>query len=296
MTAINRFTCSSNDLTTGVSPNCDPQIGATEKLIFTNESFEITDVATGQLEATWLAGIEAGTVHPLPLIEEFSNESEEDTYYTSPVTSLQAFIREGKQGFKYMIKFVPGLHARLRTGLNGKRMRLFMVDASNNVIGTSPDGTKVKGWVSGTLRVEKWQQSDGSNLSFTVIKFIAESSIETNDQVAVFPVSFNIKGLNGVQPASLELVGTPIATSVVVDVVGAEDGVAIEGITLPADFTFTKASDGSAQTIATVTESGTVPGRYTLAGTGLVTGLLNLNGIVTVGTDYFKGTAVTVTI
>lgn len=295
MANYNQFSCSEADLTTGVAPKCDVNIGATEKLIFTTEDFEVDTIVDAKLEATWLAGVAAQTVFPLPLVEESSNESEDDTYYTSPITSLKTFIREGKPGFKYMIKFEPNLHARLRAGMNGKRMRLVQVDSTNNVIGTTPDGVVFKGWVSGTLRVEKWMQSDGSNLSFTVITFVAESALESNDQIAVFQVNWNIKGMNGIQPAALEVVSAS-ATEVVVDVMGAMDGAAIEGLTLPAEFVFTKTSDGTAQTISSVTESLTIPGRYTLAGTGLVSGPLNLDGVITLAGEYFKGTAVTVTI
>jgi len=295
MANYNQFSCSEADLTTGISAKCDVNIGATEKLIFTSEDFEIDTIANAKLEATYLAGIAAQTVFPLPLIEESSNESEDDTYYTSSITSLKTFIREGKPGFKYMIKFEPNLHARLRSGMNGKRMRLIQVDSTNNVIGMTPDGIVFKGWISGTLRVEKWQQSDGSNLSFSVITFVAESALESNDQIAVFPVTWNIKGLNGVQPASLEVFSAS-ATSVVVDVMGAMDGVAIEGLDNPSQFKLLKASDGTAQTITTVTESATIPGRYTLAGTGLVTGTVNLDGVITLAGDYFKGTSVTVTV
>ena len=294
MADYNRFTCSETNLTTGTSPRCDVQIGAAEKLFLATEAHEFETITEAMTESEWTADIIAKTLFPLPLVEEFSNESEEDTYYTSPVTSLRTFIREGKHGFKFMTKFIPDLHARLRSGVNGKTMRLIQVDAVNNVIGTK-DGVKFKGWKSGTLRVEKWQPSDGSNLAFTVITFMSESAFETNENIATFKVDWNIKGLNGVQRAALEVVGTPSATEIVVDVLNNEDGSAIEGLTLPAEFELLKA-DGTTQTITTVTESSTIPGRYTLAGTALVTGTLSLKDVVTVGSEYYEGIAATVTI
>lgn len=293
--AYNQFTSSETELLSGVSENCDPQIGVTEKLILTTESFEIATKVLAQTESTWTNGIVAGTVYPLPPVEEYADESEEATYYTSPVSGWKTFVKEGKHSFVYRIKFNPGLHARLRFGINGKKMRLFQVDGTKNVIGTSPDGVKVKGWVSGLIRVELWKPSDGSNIAFTVIKFTAESAVESNDQIAVFPVTFDIVNMNGVQPVTVTVFSAS-STSVVVDLDGTEDGVAISGLTSPAEFLFTKASDGAAQTISTVTESSTIDGRYTLAGTGLVTGPVNLNGVVTLAGAYYKGTAATATI
>jgi hypothetical protein len=295
MADYNRFELSDANLTTGISPRADVQIGAAEKIFLTDEAFEFDTISSAQTLADWVSAITAKTLFPLPLVEEFSNESEEDTYYTSPITSLRTFVREGKHGFKYMIKFNPALHARLRAGINGKTMRLIQVDAVNNVIGTK-DVLKFKGWSSGTLRVEKWKPSDGSNLSFTIITFMSESAFETNENIATFKVDWNIKGLNGVQQAAIEVVGTPTATEIIVDVLNNEDGSAIEGLTLPAEFELLKASDSSAQTISSVTESTTIPGRYTLAGTALVTGTINLADVVTVGSEYYEGIAATVTI
>jgi hypothetical protein len=193
-----------------------------------------------------------------------------------------------------MIKFNPSLHARLRAGVNGRSMRMYWVDSTKNVVGTSPDGVVFKGWKSGTLRVEKWQPSDGSNLSFTKIKFVAQSTVETEDQIAIFPVDWDIKELNGIIPASLTVVGTPNATALVVDVAASDSGTPIEGL-LVGDFTFIEAA-GTPETITVCEESATIPGRYTLTAAAFVTGTINLDGVVTLAGENYKGTAKAVTI
>lgn len=292
--AYNVFECDSNGVITGISPNCEVIIGAPEKIFLTKEGFSFASEADAKNETKWNDAIEAEDILPLPLIEEFTDNSEDDTYYVSPITNIATFIREGKTDFTFMFKFDPCLYKRLR-GLNGKRMRLMYADSGNNVIASSPDGVKFQGVVSATLRVQKWISSTGDNLSFIPVRFVVESSTERNDQIAAFNVSWNIKGLNGIQPASLTVVSAS-ATSIVVDVAQSCDGVAIEGITTPAEFSLIKASDSSAQTITTVTESGTIPGRYTLAGTGLVTGSVNIAGVLSLAGSFYKGTAATVTI
>lgn len=296
MANYNQFFCSTNDLVSGSDPNCDVQIGAPEKLIFTPLDFSFATIALAQDIANWNTAIAAEEVFPLPLVEEYTNDSEDDTYYTSNVTSLQAFVREGKQAMTYMIKFNPSLHARLRSGMNGKAMRLITVDATNKVVGTSPDGVIFQGWKSGTLRVEKWRPSDGSNLSFTVIKFVAESTEETDDNVSVFQGDAGLKALNGIIPASLSVVGTPTATEIVVGIATADGGTPIEGITEETDFLVYKADGVTTEAVTGVAESATIPAQYTLTGAAFETlGTVNLNGVVSLANENYSGTAVVVT-
>lgn len=292
---INQFTSSSTDVITGKSENCEVLIGVPTRAFLTTDDFEFATITAAKTESEWVDGITEESILPIPDILEYTDNSEDDTYWVSPVNSVAKFIREGKTDNRIMCLFEPGLYRRLR-GLNGKKMRLFYADGAGNVMGTSPDNTVIKGVSLGTLRVEKWIHSTGDNPTFIPIRFVMDSGIERNDQVAMFNVTWNINSLNGIQPLSLTVVGTPSSTSVVVDIEGTDDGVALEGLTLPAQFSFIKASDGSSQTISTVTESTTVPGRYTLAGTGLVTGSLNIKDVITLAGAYYKGTAVTVTI
>ena len=293
--SYNQFSCATNDVITGISAGCDVQIGAIEKVIFAKESQEFATQTAAETEAEWGTAIAAKALLPLPLIEEFEDNSEDDVYYTSPITSLETFIREGKANFTFKYKFDPCLHKRLR-GFNGQRLRMYMIDGSNNVLGTSPDDTVFKGFVSGTLRVQKWTPSTGDNLSFTVVKFVIESGVEYNDQIAVISVDWNIKDLNGVQPATLTVIGTPSAESIVVDVAESCSGVAIEGITEVTDFEVLEADGTTEEPVTVVAESATVPGRYTLTGVAFESGgTVNLDGVITLTGDYYQGTAADLT-
>jgi len=292
--AYNVFTKPNLEVLTGVSVNSDVQIGAPEKMFFTPENFSFANKAAAILQATWTAGIVAQDILPIPFVEEYTDNSEKTTYYVSPITKIATKVREGKFDITFKIKFDPALYIRLRA-LNGTQMRMLWVDGSNHVVGTSPDGTAVKGILSGTIEVEMWETSTGDNLSFIPVRFVAESSTERNDQVAIFDVAWNIKGLNGVQPVTITPV-TSIATLITVDITITDDAVPLEGLTAATQFSLLKASDGTAQTIATVTPSATIPGRYALAGTGLVTGTLSLANAVTaslttqVGSQFYKAT------
>jgi len=291
--SYNQFSCSSADVITGITPGCDIQIGAPEKLFFTNVDFQFDTETLAKTESQWGIDIAAQDILPSPLVEEFDDNSEDDTYYVSPITSLATFIREGKADFTFRFKYDPCLDKRLR-GLNGQQKRLIWVDASNNVVGTSPDDTVFKGIISGTLRVQKWKMSTGDNISFTEIRFAAESNYERSDQVAAYKADFNIKGLNGIQPATLTEVSSS-ATEIVVDVTTSCGGIAIEGLT-DSDFVFYEGSTTTEEAITGAVESATIPGRYTLSGAAFVTGTLNLRDVVTLSGSYYKGTALAITI
>jgi len=292
--AYNVFTKPNLEVLTGVSVNSDVQIGAPEKMFFTPESFSFANKAAAILQATWTAGIVSQDILPIPFVEEYTDNSEKTTYYVSPITKIATKVREGKFDITFKIKFDPALYIRLRA-LNGTQMRMLWVDGSNHVVGTSPDGTAVKGVLSGTIEVEMWETSTGDNLSFIPIRFVAESSTERNDQVAIFDVAWNIKGLNGVQPVTIATSG-PSASALTVDITITDDAVPLEGLTLTTQFSALKASDGAALTITEVTPSTTIPGRYALAITSNVTGTINLAGVVALGTQFYKGTATAYTV
>lgn len=283
----NQFPCSTAELLSGVSKNCEIQVGVARKLFFTDETFQFaTQSAAQDSSAALVAGIVARTVYPLPYVEEFSNDSEDDTYFTG-LSSVEYFVKEGKHSFTYKIKFEPGLHARLRTGLNGKVKRLLWTDSEKNLVGTSPDDTVMQGWLSGTIRVQKWEPSDGSNIAFTTIKFVAESTVETNDELAIVPITWNINGIEGVQPLQMTQVSGS-ATEYVVDIAGLDDGVAVEGITSESDFIYLKADGTTEEALTGVAESATVPGRYTFSAAAFTTGgTFGSRNVLTLGNSYY---------
>jgi len=290
----NQPTCTSNDVITGWAENCNFDISAPSKLFFQDIDDSFASESDAKDSAVWGTKIASKFILPTPYVQEFDDNSEEDTYYTSPINAIDKFIREGKTKFKFRLLYDPCLYKRLR-GLNGSNQRLIIVDNNNNVIGTSADGVAFKGVLSGTLRVEKWIHSDGSNPSFIPIMFTVESGIERNDEVAIFEANFNIKGLNGVQPASLTIVGTPSGTEIVVDVAQACDGTAITGITETTDFKVLKADGTTEEAVTVVAETGTT-GRYTLTGVAFETGgTANLDDVITLGSAYYQGTAVAIT-
>jgi len=260
MTVYNAFeNCETPTATTGVK--CIPDIGAPTKPFLTTLDFEIATLADAGLAATHNAGIAAQTVFPLPQIDELSDNSEDDERYTPTITKLQRKISSGKTIHQYMFPFDPSLHSRLQA-FDGATMRYYYADTNNNLTGTSPDGVIFKGF---EVRIDlgKWTVSDGGGTpSHTPITITYISNIEREENISITPVDFNIKGLDGIMPVNLTVVGTPTATELIVDVKCGNT--AVTGLTLVTEFLYLQADGVTEETITGVAESASIAGRYTL--------------------------------
>ena len=292
--AYNQFTCDSSGAITGWGENCSPDISAYAKVFLTDYDFTFTTQTLANTLSQWQSDISDKNIYPLPMVSEMDNNSEGATKYTSPITGAQIVTRKGKQAETYRMVFDPCLNNRLQA-FDGKKCRMILVDNNDNVIGTTPDGTIFKGFAIERFDMENWITSDGTNPAFIQFSVSYEYNSEREAELATFKAGFNIKSLNGIIPASLTEVGTSNATTVIVDVVTACDGVGISGLEV-GDFIFLQDSDGLEETINTATESTTIPGRYTLAATAFETGTVNLRDVVNVGSSYYQGTAIAITI
>jgi len=290
--AYNSFNkCDGATANTGVA--CTPDLAAPVKPFLTTEGFEYATQTDADTLATVMAGIVAQTVFPLPIIQEMSDNSEEDTKYTSPINSLQRTVRKGKTIHQYAFVYNPALNNRLQA-LDGSTMRYYYIDNNNNQIGTSPDDVVFKGFEC-YVNVDKWKDSDGSNPAFTYVTITFVSNVEREEQAAVFEATYNPKSINGVLPATLSEVGTSNATTVTVNVISKDTGVGISGLVV-GDFIFLQDSDGLEETITTAVEDAGIAGKYVLSGAAFETGTVNLRDVVTIGTQTYEGTALAITI
>ncbi|MFK5173322.1 hypothetical protein ACI3QN_12485, partial [Propionibacterium freudenreichii] len=87
---------------------------------------------------------------------------------TKTATGSNIFQFEGKRGRKLKVQLPLELHKVLRT-YSFKNWRVFRIDQNNNIIGTSPDGTVVKGIKLSYFRVGK-QMQDSTSGTYTPIE------------------------------------------------------------------------------------------------------------------------------
>lgn len=172
--------------------------------------------------------------------------------------------------------------------------RVILIDDQGNLYGTS-FGAGFGGFSIAMLHTENLRFADGSVASSSPVRVALASANEINHDVygmmRIQP-EWNITGLNVLTDVELTIVGTPTATTIVVDVNQTCDGEKLLGLE-DGDFVLLDAN-GDAQTITGATENN---GRYTLTGVGLESGTLDLAAPATLSIKAYENVEpVTVTI
>lgn len=261
-----------------------PLLRTPKRFILALESQQFASQAEAKTKAAWLTDIIAKELFPLALIDDAEDKSTEDSV---PVTAFgrPVFQQAGKVGMKIMMLLTPDQNRILQT-YNNKKVGLYVVMDGGTILGTT-NGTIVK-----PLKLAYFH---ASTLKFPVtLDGFAYSSVEIQfesiDELNSKP--FYITGSDAataaipwypatdlvpmtkitLTPGTVAAFTFTCAFAYVDPTTGAS--VPIIGITAP-EVALTKA-DGSSDAVVSVTESGTIPGTYTIVGTAITSGTVRL--------------------
>lgn len=275
---------------------CLQMPGYLKGFIETPESFKLTeaDRATptalkDALQALLVAPEgERGYYYPLSKLTE--NLSTEAAYEESPVAVMP--VDDGQYRFKFHIRENLCLHKAMYShrASNG---RFIPVDKNNNLIMTEDETTgDAYGLHFSMLHTEKFRWTDGSGQATTSpVYIVVEDNLELDASGLLIEAKI-VNQLARLTDVDLTIVGSPSATTIVVDVKQHCDGTPVNGLVI-GDFVLLTAG-GAPQTITALAE---VNGRYTLSGVGLVTGTLNLDTPDSLSIKAYESTgAVVVTV
>jgi hypothetical protein len=204
-----------------------------------------------------------------PLSKKTENLSTEAAYEDTPVAVMA--VDDGKYAFKLHISENMCLHKAMYShrATNG---RVIFIDKKNQYWLTEVDGGAA-GMSFSLLHTEKFMLTDGSGQATTSpVYVVLEDNLEFDAAGLLVDGGTTASQLTRLADVALTVIGSPSATTIVVDVKQSCDGTPVSGLVV-ADFILLNGS-GASQTISSVVES--APGRYTLTGTGWVTGTLNL--------------------
>lgn len=256
--AYNDVVCTTALGNTGLA-NCTNNLDYDARLIFTTDSFEFANEAAAIVEANWTDAIDAGTVFPMPLFEEIEPAIEDDVEQETAI-GLSLFVREGKYGgigrFQTALCNLP----KLRT-FNEVLGRAFIVTGNGQVWGTSPDGTKFKGFKLSKFHVSGLKGSDGSTVRMVELRYQLKNPNEMADYPAVPTLTWDPLELSGVIDVDVTEVGTSTSGSVVAKVLRDCDGEIVTGL-VEGDFTIL-ASDGTTQMLPSDGFTDNADGTYT---------------------------------
>jgi hypothetical protein len=235
----------------------------------------------------------AGNMYPVKNILDDEPDDFADVV-TKTATGSNIFQFEGKRGRKLKVQLPLELHKVLRT-YSFKNWRVFRIDQNNNIIGTSPDGTVVKGIKLSYFRVGK-QMQDSTSGTYTPIE-MQEGSINQVDKFGVYinpdweasdlEGVLQVKLVSGVIAANATVVTVNWVDNSAIKASGVKNSVPVTGLVAA---NFKLINQTGAVVVATVVESTTIQGQYTISNASLTSGSLQ---IMPTATQMFESTVVT---
>lgn len=274
------------------STACNEPDGLLETIQLLAKGSYFADSDAAKSQAGWTTKIQAEELIPIPIISGFEDLSEGSQYETNAWGA--SFVHDGMKAFRIMVDTGSDLHKRLRTLKSSGSFGFLKTYTNGKVKGYNPAGTtEIRGFSAKFINVEYKKENDGSTLGKTPIYFCYKDPAQEEDRPIIVKPTWDPSELEALYSVKLEIVGTPSSTEVVVNAiidhinpdVSAIGANPVEGL-VTADFSFLNSS-GTAQTV-TATESTSTPGQYTLAGTSLVTGTLNLASPADMTTEGYK--------
>lgn len=230
----------------------------------------ITSALTVADVITAMKADKADRIYLTPRCDSHEEKSKEPTFFDSANNGMLK-MSEGVISFD-LIQGTENenLYQKLR-GFDNKTVRLFVGDDNKNILCTSSDGTKIKGFEA-TVYVTARTISDGTKPSqFKITVNIKNSTEWIDEKVVLQPIKeadpWSLNDLDGVYDVDLSATATTIAGTTVkvhIDSYDLTDSRgAITGLT-SADFVL-KNGSGVTQSITSVTDNG--DGTYAVVAT-----------------------------
>lgn len=242
-------------------------------MITTPQNFKFTaDQAADPvlLEAAIQAALIASPsnrIHLWPYFDTQEVLSEETVYEDTPL-SIQK-VRDGNYRFRFGIAQSLCLHKKMYSH-NTKTGRVFLFDNENGLTGMLDSAGNFQGLSLQLLNVEKIMFNDGSIVSKSPVYVALRNNKELDVNGAIVTADYfgDFNLLTDVLLTIISAADNEIVVAVTIEC----DGSAVNGLD-DADFVLLD-ENGNVQTISGGSETG--DGIYTLTGSGLVTGTLNL--------------------
>lgn len=259
-------------------------------IITTPDDFSLTfeNASTSAEWQTALISARSTRIYLWPYAVNIENLNEEAVYEDTPLATIN--VRDGRYRFRLSFRENLQVHKSIYSHKNFSG-RIFLIDNENKIIGTELSNGEFAGFSIDLLNPEKLMFNDGSVASKTPVYISLEDNTELDEGGAMIDGTF-LKTLIPLTTVDLT-VNSASATNVNVSVLSSLDLEAILGL-VQADFVLLDGS-GAAQTISTVTDN--EDGTYDLAGTGLVSGTVNLVSASTLSVPGYESSgAATVTV
>jgi len=285
--------CTAEDIKNLGLVNCNELPGMLTGMIETPTSFVIpaATLASGDaavqayLEAALVNLTQTSRIYVWPAFKLVEDISVAPVYEDTPLAYLA--VKDNKYRFRFSMSENLCLHKAMYTHkrTNG---RAFLRDENGYLIGTLLSNGDFAGLSIQLLNPEGFKFNDGTVSTKSPVVVAFADSKELNKNGYMYNAVDFINELVSIVDVDVTLVSAT-TTVITVDVATHCDDTAVLGL-VTANFKVVKASDGSTQTIVAAAVSAT-PGRYTLTGTALATGTVQV-----LSTSEYESAATTLTV
>jgi hypothetical protein len=265
--------CSQSDVSqknTGAKEQCLVAPVVRHALAPTSQEFATATAA--KTLADWRTAEAAKEIIMLFELEALANANIEPTFFEGRRKYL---TKEGKSAVTFEVHLGACSYGALKS-YDGKKMRVYEFTDDQKIIGTTPDGTKVRGQLI-TIEVGPQNKATDDKPQFCVVTITYEDSKEyINGPVELKP-SWSHLELQGIFDIDLELVSAS-ATEIKFKASAGCSGDDVIKAFEDADILL---KDGSGAPATHSFVAADADGVYTLTGTGFATGFtVELNGVV----------------
>lgn len=268
---------------------CAKSLGADIRFFITEDAFQNTG-ANLKLQATWTAGIAAGTVFPFPEVMEIEPQNIEAAYYETPSGSTFKMKNEKR---KTMYKFVENIvtHSGMKS-YSDRGWKIWFYTKNGYLRGHTLSADLYQGLSVSNFFVNAQETATFDAVEQTPVVVEFEDVNDWDEEFAVLQPSFNMMDLEGAYECSLAIGSISTGATLVVPTTVTLKGsnTVVSGLA-KTDFTLLD-SAGAAILIDSAVESPS--GTYAVTATSVVvTGTIELADVVTVSSSYYQSLPVT---
>lgn len=196
------------NLNTGAKDQCLE--GVTIRHALATDEQEFATATAAKTLATWKTARDSKEIIPLFEIEELAVADTEDTFFEGREKRYKT--ANGKK-IRTFNCFIGVCSHRALKSYSGKKMRIYEFTDKQEVLGTTPDGVKVRGQLV-TIEVGKRVSAMPDKPAYTPVTLTYADYNEFEDSPVVLKPSWSQIELNGIMDVNLKIVGTPTASSI----------------------------------------------------------------------------------
>ena len=271
-------------LNTGASKQCIE--GKLKHIVLSKSAFKFANVTDAVNRGKWIDGITAKDLVPLFDLYEVANADTEASFFEADEFRFKTSKEVKKTTFESYLGICS--HKALKSYQDSDYTKVFEITEDGAIIGILNDDGSVSGQDLSYFDVSIRKRTVKDKPATTMVTLTYKDFEQLEKSPFGRIPDWDANDLSGIFNANITLVSAT-SSAIVVDVNTGCDSTGVEGLVV-GDFTY------SGGTLTGLSESTTVSGRYTLAGTGLTSGNLNLDGVVALGDILLEGVLLAVTI